>query len=193
MAEVILSSDSLTVLGGPATVDVEVDFGPEGDRGSYIFVGEGDPNSPSTVIGQDPAVFDLYINLDASDSADYLAMYQYQNVDGSNIWTKLLKLIPNTYSVNNTGTFVDGQRSINIPVINVVPLDQVANISAANFNIQYNILNNNPVSSSLSVGELVSQDDIVILPLTINAVEYSGGSWSNLSGQKTVHLFITVV
>lgn len=193
MAEVILSSDSLTVLGGPATVDVEVDFGPEGDRGSYIFVGEGDPNSPSTVIGQDPAVFDLYINLDASDSSDYLAMYQYQNVDGSNIWTKLLKLIPNTYSVNNTGTFVDGERSINIPVINVVPLDQVANISAANFNIQYNILNNNPVSSSLSVGELVSQDDIVILPLTINAIEYSDGAWSNLSGQKTVHLFITVV
>lgn len=193
MAEVILSTESLTVLGGPATVDLEVDFGPEGDRGSYIFVGEGDPNSPSTVIGQNPAVFDLYINLDASDSADYLAMYQYQNVDGSNVWTKLLKLIPNTYSVNNTGTFVDGQRSINIPVINVVPLDQVANISAANFNIQYNILNNNPISSSLSVGELVSQDDIVILPLTINAVEYSEGSWSNLSGQKTVHLFITVV
>jgi hypothetical protein len=193
MAEVILSTESLTVLGGPATVDLEVDFGPEGDRGSYIFVGEGDPNSPSTVIGQDPAVFDLYINLDASDNENYLAMYQYQNVDGSNTWTKLLKLIPNTYSTNNTGTFVDGERLINIPVINVVPLDQVANISAANFNIQYNILNNNPVSSSLSVGELVSQDDIVILPLTIKALEYADGAWSNLSGQKTVHLFITVV
>lgn len=192
MAEVILSTDSLTVLGGPSAVDVQLDFGPEGDRGSNIFVGEGDPNLPSTTIGQDPAVFDLYINVLASDD-DYLALYQYQNVDGSTTWVKIVKLIPNVYSTNSTGAFVNGERQINIPVISIVALDQIANLSAANFNIQHNILNTNPVASSISVGELLTQDDLVILPLTIRAIEYSGGTWSNLSGQKTVHLFISVV
>lgn len=192
MSEVILSTDSLTVLGGPSSVDVQLDFGPEGDRGSNIFVGEGDPNLSSTTIGQDPSVFDLYINVLASDD-DYLALYQYQNIDGSNTWTKIVKLIPNIYSTNSTGAFVDGERQINIPVISIVALDQIANLSASNFNIQHSVLNVNPVASSLSVGELVTQDDLVILPLTIKAIEYSEGTWSNLTGQKTVHLFISVV
>jgi hypothetical protein len=53
-------TDDVLVLGGPDTVNVEVDFGDKGDRGSLIFVGNGNPDSVD--IGQDPRVFDLYIN-----------------------------------------------------------------------------------------------------------------------------------
>jgi len=202
MAEVILANDSLTVLGGPASIDVQLDFGPEGDRGSYIYTGEGDPNLPSTVIGQDPAIFDLYINilnpnpndaLFAQTNEDYLALYQYQNIDGENTWVKIVKLIPNTWSSNRSPTFVNGQVQINIPVVSIVSSSQMANLSASDFNIQHNILNSNPTSSALSVGALVTEGDTIVLPLTIKAVEYSGGTWSNLAGQKTVHLFITMV
>jgi hypothetical protein len=52
MVDVIVSPDSLSLVGGPSTVNVEVDFGPAGTRGSQIFVGRGQPNNPSTVIGQ---------------------------------------------------------------------------------------------------------------------------------------------
>ena len=189
MADVLLSTDDLTVLGGPASISVDLDFGPSGDRGSQIFVGNGNPNI--TEIGQDPLAFDMYINLQSGD--EYLYMYQYQNVDGVMTWKKLFKLIPNTYSLNSTGTFSAGSRTINIPVINIVPLSSVANLTAANFNIQYSVLGQNPVASGLSVGELTTVDDIVVLPVTIEGLEYSSGSWSELSGQKTVHLFISVV
>ena len=44
MADVLLSTDSLTVAGGPASVSVDVDFGPQGQRGSLILYGLTDPN-----------------------------------------------------------------------------------------------------------------------------------------------------
>jgi hypothetical protein len=44
MADVLLSNDDITVLGPPNTVEVLVDIGPTGTRGSQVFVGIGDPN-----------------------------------------------------------------------------------------------------------------------------------------------------
>jgi len=41
MADVILSTEDLTVLGGPSSLNLEIDFGPKGDRGSQIFVNLG--------------------------------------------------------------------------------------------------------------------------------------------------------
>ena len=91
MVDVILSSDDLVVLGGPEEVNVEVDFGPKGDRGSLIFVGNGKPDLVD--IGQTPNTFDLYINLLTTDD-EYLMMYQYVEVLGTMQWQTLTKLIP---------------------------------------------------------------------------------------------------
>ena len=41
MVDIVLATDDLAVLGGPETVNVEVDFGPTGDRGSQIFSNVG--------------------------------------------------------------------------------------------------------------------------------------------------------
>lgn len=191
MPDILLSNDDITVLGGPATVNLEVDFGPKGDRGSQIFICNGDPNE--TPIGQTPQVFDICIN-NLRSHEDYLSYYQYINNSGTNEWIKLFKLIPNIYSINNTGSFnSNGVRQINIPLVNIVPLELVGSVTASNFNVQYNILNQNPVSSSISIGEIITDGDNLALPLTLNAVQYSENSWSNLTGVQTVHLLITVV
>jgi hypothetical protein len=191
MPDILLSNDDITVLGGPAIVNLEVDFGPQGDRGSQIFICNGDPNE--TAIGQTPKVFDLCIN-NLRLHEDYLAYYQYINNAGTNEWVKLFNLIPNTYSLNDTGTFSSsGVRHINVPLINIVPAELIGSVTAANFNVQYSILNQNPVSSSISIGEIITDGDNLALPISIKAVEYSNNSWSNLTGVQTVHLFITVV
>lgn len=194
MVDVIVSSDELSVVGGPATVNVEVDFGPAGQRGSQIFAGVGQPNNPSTVIGQDPRVLDLYINLaPATVDEEYLNVYQYQNIDGSNTWVKLFDLIPQTLSVKKLVDFGSGSESatVYIPVADITPI--VDGLTSSNFNVQYSIENSNPVSAGMTIGELVEQSGVVNLPITMNAVEFSSSTWSDLSGNKTVNLFITVV
>jgi hypothetical protein len=192
MPDVYLASDNVTVLGGPSSVNVSVDFGVQGERGSNFFVGYGVPGLSTTVIGQIPQIFDMYINVSSSDPK-YLYLYQYQNVDGSYSWVELLKLITNTYNQNSTTTFTAGSATINIPVVAVVPPETVGSLSASNFSIQHSILGTSPIASSLSVGTLATISGVLSIPITISAAIFNGTTWSNLTGQKTVQLSITVV
>jgi hypothetical protein len=192
MVDVYLASDNVTVLGGPSTVSVDVDFGVRGDRGSNFFVGYGNPNLPTLNIGQTPQVLDMYINISAADEK-YLHLYQYQNIDGSLTWVELLKLIPNTFSGNYISTFVDGEVTINVPVANIVPAQLVGSVGAASFNIQFNILNSSLLACSSTVSEVTLISDVLCLPITFKASELVDNAWTPLSGQKALHLFITVV
>jgi hypothetical protein len=192
MVDVIVSPDSLSLVGGPSTVNVEVDFGPAGTRGSQIFVGRGQPNNPSTVIGQTPNILDLYINLAPTTvDEEYLNVYQYQSVDGSNTWVRLFDLLPENASFKKTAAFTTGSATLYIPVTDITPI--VDGLSSSNFNVQYSIENSNPVSAGIVIGALVEQSGIMNIPITINAAEFSSSAWSALSGNKTVNLFITMV
>jgi hypothetical protein len=197
MTDVILSSEDLTILGGPESITLDLDFGPQGERGSEFFVGNGNPNSNPENIPVTPKVFDMYINLLPSDpDEEYLYLYQYQNVSGEDTWTPLVKLIPNTYSTNRVVTFVDGEKSINVQVSKLVPPSLISSITSDKFNVQYSISGSlNPVSSSISVLSIITESVTgdLVLPMQIKAVEYNAGSWSNLSSEVTVHLLITVV
>lgn len=187
MTDIILATDDLTVLGGPSSINLELDFGPDGRRGSRIFVGSGQPNDPNTVIGQEPQPLDMYINVLASDD-EYSFMYQYIN----NSWTRIIKLMPNVYSNRfNSQLFTNNQWTKNISVVGL-STDQI--LTSANLNVQYSISGGvNPIASSIGIGELVIEDDLITLPLTINAAEFIDGEWVNPVGEKSVHLFITVV
>jgi hypothetical protein len=192
MVDVVVSPDSLSLVGGPASINVDVDFGPAGIRGSQIFVGRGQPNNPSTVIGQTPNVLDLYINIaPATVDEEYLNVYQYQSIDGSNIWVRLFDLLPEISSFKRSATFVSGESTVFIPVSQVTPI--VDGILPANFNVQYNVENSNPIASSITLGALEEIEGVTNLPILIKAAEFSEGSWSGLSGTKSVNLLITMV
>jgi hypothetical protein len=164
-----------------------MDIGGTGKRGSQIFVSPGNPNDVE--IGQTPEVFDICINTGASDD-EYLYMYQYQNLGAVNQWVSLFKIIPNTFSSNITKSFSAGSTIINVPIANIT---STGNLLAANFNIQHSIVGNNPTSSSISVGTIAIVDDVQVLPITINAIEFVDEAWSLLAGTKVIHLTITVV
>jgi len=192
MAEVILSTEDITVLGGPSSINVDVDFGPAGVRGSQIFIGEGDPNDPATVIGQDDIkVLDLYINIKAG--IDYLYVYQYVTENGIQTWKPFFDLIPNTKSVNSLATFTAGATTINVPINQIVPSDLVATIGASSFNVQATIQNSLPVALAIEVGTPSGTGSARALPITVRGADLSGSTWTALTGSKTVHLLITVV
>jgi hypothetical protein len=191
LTNVLISTDDLTVIGGPASIDVALDFGSTGDRGSKIFVGSGNPNNPSTVIGQTPQLLDMYINILSSDE-EYSYMYQYQNIVSGNTWVKLVKLMPNTYSdkINNV-SFVNGEWTTNLPIVG---LSTNTIISPENLNVQYSISGGtNPIASSITFGNLVRDNGLITLPVIINAKEFVEGDWVSPLAGKSISLFITVV
>ena len=193
MVDTVVGSLDVTVLGGPSTVDVALDFGPTGERGSYYFVGDGDPNDLDSIGGQTFNTFDLYVNLLTTDP-DYLFLYQYQYINGSNVWVKLTKLIPNIYSETNARIFLSGEVTFYIPALSVTASGSVQNLNSSNISVQHNIVNNDlPVISTLSVGSVGLNDGEISIPITIKAKELNGTSFVNLDGTYRVDLSISVV
>lgn len=186
MPDVLLSNDDVTVLGPPNTVEVLVDIGPTGTRGSQVFVGVGDPNIVE--IGQTPLLNDLYINV--SPGTDYGYMYQYVSEPGGNTWIQILEINPTLYSELHTTTYVDGVAQVVIPISNIVTVTG-SPLSSNNFVVQYSIAHSNPTASSITVPALVGEGTNLVIDFT--AVEYTGSVWQNLDEEVTTHIFISII
>jgi len=186
MADVVLSNDDLTVLSGPSTVELLVDIGPTGTRGSKFFVGVGNPNSLS---GLNQILNDMYIN--TSPGEDYGYLYQYVSEPGGNSWVEVLRLNPTIYSKLHTVTFASGTSAFagsGSIVIPITDISTAAGLVAENFNIQYSIQNANPLASSISSID-ISGTDLVI---NIEASEYDG-TWGPLDAEVSVNIFVSVM
>lgn len=195
MADVVVSTEDITVIGGPDTVNVQVDIGPTGERGSQIYVNLGQPGAHPSSLAPNSKIMDLYINNLSTDD-EYQYVYQLQNVLGTLTWVRLFKLISNHYSKVYVADFNNGKWQKNIAVADIIPADFVGSVTAANFNVQYSILNQNlnPIASSLMINQVSLQNGIMVLPISISAIELVDGSyWSDIDDPKTVHLLITVV
>jgi hypothetical protein len=186
MPEVLLSNDDITVLGPPPIIEVLVDIGPKGTRGSQFFVGVGDPNI--ITIGQTPNLNDLFINASPGGELGYL--YQYQSSPGGNSWVQVLDIYPSVYSVNYDVTFESGSAEVIIPIADIVTVTGTP-LVAENFSVQYSIAHTNPVASSMQIPPLVGAEDNLIINL--EAIEYASSTWSALDQSVTVHINITIV
>jgi hypothetical protein len=195
MPDVLLNNDDVTVLGPPNTVEVLVDIGPTGTRGSKVFVGSGEPNnftSSGVIFGQELVLNDLYIN--TSPGANYAYMYQYLAQPGGNTWVEILSLNPAIYSKLHTTTYVDGEASITIPISDIVTVSG-SPLTANNFVVQYSIAHTHAVASTISIPPLVGAGTNLVL--NFKAVEYHPESgpteWIDLDEEVTTHLFISIV
>ena len=191
MVDVLLNTEDVVVLGPPDSVDVLVDIGPQGTRGSKIIVGSGEPNaqtSSGVLLGTTLILNDIYIQTDPG--ANYGYMYQYVSQPGGNTWIQILSVKPAIYSTIETVSFTSGSGSITIPISNIVTVTG-SPLTASNFNVQFQIEGANPIAASMEIPALAGAGTNLVI--NFDAVQYSGGSWSTLSGSKTVHLFISIV
>lgn len=187
-----IASANLNIIGGPSKIEVSVDYGQRGDRGSLILYGQGKPYL--VTLPETPALYDMYVNLLPSDD-EYRYVYQYINTPTGLQWTALFKLEVNTYSSNQDLSFVDGSVEVWIPISAVTGNENpLSSLNSGNFNVQCSIISQNPIASSFSLGDITtSPTDILSLPITIHASELNSGTWSPLTGQNPVHLFVTMV
>lgn len=190
--EVLVNTEDITVLGPPPVVNVQLDIGATGVRGSKVFVGTGTPNSlttSGTIFGQTLYLNDLYIN--NAPGEDYSYMYQYISSLGTNTWVPILKINPTLYSRNFLQTFTSGTTTISIPIADIVQVTGTP-LTEENFSIKFSIGHSNPTAASItSVAITGASSDT--LSISLKAAELNSGTWSNLAETVTVHLLITIV
>jgi len=214
MAEVILSTPELTVLGGASSIQVDTNVGTAGNRGVFVFFGIPNPNSPVATFTETPIVFDLYILVDSS-SDDYLAVFQYVIQDGVPQWVEQIKLTPNFYGTNRVVTFVDGVAELNINIFEIglvdlrsgsLPLEDSrfrfsvqATLSNYEVNSESDVLVSSehlPAAVSVKIEDIFldETDSELKLPITLYGAEFDGTSMQSIDGKNVVvHLSILVV
>jgi hypothetical protein len=198
MADILLSNEDLTVFGGPESISLDLDIGPQGDRGSIIVGSNGNPQDANVnaAIVQSLQALDIAIDYNPA-STTYKTVFQRIATATGTQWTELFNLKTNYYSSIKDVTAVNG--TITVPPINVTDIYGGSGLtiaSEASFNIQYSISSeapSNPMATSLVVNELNTGPGFLALPLEIKGVEYNGTTWEPITGPKRVHLFITVV
>lgn len=107
--ETVLIGGGVESIGGPQSITLKLDVGPEGTRGNYFYPGIGSPEDfnfsvvypPSSEragerIYDDPKRFDWYLNLKPGDET-YLSIFQQQQPEATSKWERIFKLIPNVY------------------------------------------------------------------------------------------------
>ena len=189
--DVLLNTSDLVVFGPPSQIEVAVDIGPQGTRGSKIFVGNGEPNtltSSGQIFGEVIKYNDLYIN--SSSGTNYSYMYQYVSEPGGDTWVEIIRINPAIYSAIDTTTFTSGNASITIPISNIANVSG-SPLTAANFNIQHTVVGTKPIASSIEIPELIPPGSNLVI--NFHCVEYNGSSWVPLSGSKSIHLFVSIV
>ena len=198
MADILLSNEDLTVFGGPESISLDLDIGPQGDRGSIIIGTLGDPRDATVAsyIVQDVQALDIAVDANPN-SPTYRTVFQRIATPNGLQWTPVVSLKTEFYSSIKTLTAENGK--ITIPPINVTEIylfQESSTVDSSNFSVQYSISSpdsGGPLATTLVVKELNTSSGFLALPLEIKGVEYDGANWIPMTGTKNVHLFITVV
>lgn len=193
-------SVSLSTLGGPSSVTVDVDKGIFGIPGTQFYLSNGDPNVPTNLPGVVPRRYDFVINLDPQD-ADYLVLYQYNFIPGTQVlaWLPGFKLVQNTVARNEAATFDMGVALIQFDIALPTGYSSGTGGIPENYDIQFEISNEpgsvlqSPVSASYLITGLVVNNGIATVSMAFTAVEFASNLWVPLAGNKVIHLIITVV
>jgi hypothetical protein len=192
MVDVLLDTQDIRVLGGPSIVNLELDFGKEGIRGSEIHAGYGKPvgdNLPPSF-----QLKDLYINVDPADD-EYSCVYQYITtvVDENapaNDWVIILRIIPLSFNINTELTFENGVATFLLPLSNLLSPEALGQITKEIINVQITLENLFP--TAISVANLniqtVQSPTVTLLQITFSAAELDGATWTPLEGEHRAQM-----
>lgn len=186
--EVLLNTPEISILGPPDSIDVQLDIGPQGIRGTRIYSGVGEPASNPALT--DVRVFDFYLRTDPS-GAGYL--YQYiAGVTGIPQWTVVFQLDPVIYNARENITFSSGSATVDIPIYFILgSFNQTIDLSTLHvvFSPEYD----KPVVVSLVSKTKVNNNTDLRLQFIAKEYNQSLGDWVDTDNDLTLNYSISVV
>lgn len=192
MPEVLLNNDDVTVLGSPESIELLLDIGPQGDRGSRFFTGTFIPTNETSIGGVSVQYGDFYLNV-APSSPGYSYLYEYTANPGGDVWVARLRVNPTLFSDATTITFTSGVGSYSILFSDI--LSDSSGLDETNFNVQYTIIDNDtsprPIAASIKTSKSATAP--YTLDIDIAAAVYESSAWSDLDGDFTVQFFVSVI
>lgn len=189
--DVVVNTDDLVVLASPATIDVGVDFGPQGQRGATFYAGSGDPNDSSVsenVFGDIivPVEGDIYINTAAGANYGWLFIYN-PKITGDD-WDQVLRLNPPMYTRNIETTFSSGLATMSVDVSDILPPGVVVS-GPYSYVVNLTPINSDPTVLTINSQSISGSN----LDIVIEGIRFSGGSWTNINSAIDISTTITVV
>lgn len=179
--EVLLDTPEISVIGPPATVELQLDIGSRGIRGSQIYSGFDDPNDEAPDASLLPN--DLYIRESQGQTEGYIYQYLSDGVGGFQ-WEKIGNLKPTifshiaslsaspanlsasagvyTYEVSVAEAFAE------YPALSILPENLTVQVSAE--------LDGSPVMTSIKTISVNTSSNTI--GLDFYAMQYESGSWS---------------
>lgn len=214
MADDLAEVTSIQLTDAPASIQLDVYRGSEGDRGAYIIPGSGNPSLYFDVATQsytfpDPTgaedelvaqLYDWYLDLDTT-SATYMSTFQLKK---DNIWEQIFKVIPNVYNTNRVLSFVNGTVNTDVVVSDQTLLleqkfGENFNLSSLSVNLDIDVENlypgtPYPVMTSFNAGEPTYSLGLYTFPITIVASQiHPVNGVEAISGSRLVHISISVI
>lgn len=128
----VVQSDSITVFGPPEVIEIGLDVGSQGERGSYIYTGFGDPNIITSTFTNNPQkIGDLYYRVSNN------VIYQYTLKPGGNQWEQVADLGINLSINSQSETYTIGLSDVSRIIemnsasanILTIPADSTTNFS----------------------------------------------------------------
>ena len=123
---IVVSEDEINIAGFVNALDLSVDVGPPGNRGSLIFAGAATPTTSPITTPVDAAygtvnyfqTGDLYIKL-GQPNHGYL--YIYVQEPGGEVWTPLFPVQRSIYYGTHAATFTDGvSAAVSVPLEDII-------------------------------------------------------------------------
>lgn len=180
--EVLLNTPEISVIGPPASIDLQLDIGATGQRGSQIYSGFDDPNDVAPE--GDILPNDIFIRESQGQTEGYLYQYLSDGAGGFQ-WEKIGSLKPSIYS-DTTSLSASANLSASagiytyqVSISEAFSEYSAPSISANNLNIQMSVeFDDAPAIVSVKNKEvnLVSNNILV----DFYAKKLESGSWSDL-------------
>jgi len=186
----VVQDDNLTVYGPPQTIELALDIGPKGDKGSKIYTGPGDPNVNSGLFINDPAsISDIFIRNDLG--ADYGLLYQYVSVPGGNEWQTVLRFQPITYNEILSTTFTSGSASFLIPLTSLYA-NAPANLVSSDIAVQLTPNHSSPASLTVTGKSILTVGSSRSLQVSLMGKSLHP-TLSDLSGPVSITVNLSIV